>query len=159
MELKKIRMHLSKHQIKQAVSEVESGMSRREVCLKYGVSYGTLGEWLGKYGSEEYQATRKKVISGSKKREILIAIEQGNLTRHQASIAYKISVPTIRHWQRACQQEPQTASVAQQEPLHQGDLEKELAAAQLKIRALETLIDVAEDTLKIKIRKKPGAKQ
>lgn len=44
------------------------------------------------------------------------------------------------------------------------DLEKEalhraLQEAELKIKALNTLIDVAEDQLKVDIRKKSGAKQ
>ena len=38
-------------------------------------------------------------------------------------------------------------------------LKKQLEEAQLKIAALNTLIDVAEEQLKINIRKKPGAKQ
>jgi hypothetical protein len=38
-------------------------------------------------------------------------------------------------------------------------LQKALEEAQLKIKALNTLIDVAEDQFKIPIRKKPGAKQ
>ena len=39
------------------------------------------------------------------------------------------------------------------------EMEKQLEQAQMKNIALETLIDVAEDKLKIDIRKKPGAKQ
>jgi transposase-like protein len=39
------------------------------------------------------------------------------------------------------------------------DLEKALKDANLKIMALETLINVAEKELKIDIRKKPGTKQ
>src|SRR3954468_3408287 len=38
-------------------------------------------------------------------------------------------------------------------------LEKQLEDAQMKNIALETLIDVAEEQLKIQIRKKPGPKQ
>jgi hypothetical protein len=38
-------------------------------------------------------------------------------------------------------------------------LREELEAARRKIRALETMIEVAERELKIPIRKKPGAKQ
>jgi hypothetical protein len=38
-------------------------------------------------------------------------------------------------------------------------LKKALEEAQLKISALNTLIDVAEDQFKIKIRKKAGARQ
>lgn len=39
------------------------------------------------------------------------------------------------------------------------EAEKQLEHAQMKNVALETLIDVAEDMLKISIRKKPGARQ
>jgi len=39
------------------------------------------------------------------------------------------------------------------------ELEKTLKYEQLRIQALDTLIDVAERDLKISIRKKPGAKQ
>jgi hypothetical protein len=39
------------------------------------------------------------------------------------------------------------------------ELEKALQYANLKIDGLETLIDVAEKELRIKIRKKPGSKQ
>lgn len=39
------------------------------------------------------------------------------------------------------------------------ETEQQLQQAQMKVIALEALIDVAEDKLKIGIRKKPGAKQ
>ena len=39
------------------------------------------------------------------------------------------------------------------------DLERQLAEARLKIKALETMIDIAEEQFKISIRKKSGAKQ
>lgn len=39
------------------------------------------------------------------------------------------------------------------------EMEQQLEHAQMKNIALETLIDVAEEKLKINIRKKPGAKQ
>lgn len=39
------------------------------------------------------------------------------------------------------------------------ELERALATAKLKVAALETVIDVAEKQLKIKIRKKAGTKQ
>jgi len=38
-------------------------------------------------------------------------------------------------------------------------LEKQLALSNLKVEALETMIDLAEDELKIAIRKKSGTKQ
>ena len=38
-------------------------------------------------------------------------------------------------------------------------LEKALAQSSLQVEGLETLIDIAEEELKISIRKKPGSKQ
>jgi len=46
-----------------------------------------------------------------------------------------------------------------QEDAEKKALRQALEEAQLKIKALNTLIDVAEDQFKIPIRKKPGAKQ
>ena len=46
-----------------------------------------------------------------------------------------------------------------QEDAEKKALQEALEEAQLKIKALNTLIDVAEDQFKISIRKKPGAKQ
>jgi hypothetical protein len=47
------------------------------------------------------------------------------------------------------------------QPLHYSptELSKQLIEANLKIKALETMIDVAEQKFKISIRKKFGAKQ
>ena len=39
------------------------------------------------------------------------------------------------------------------------ELKKALELAMLKVAALETLVDVAEEQFNIQIRKKPGAKQ
>jgi hypothetical protein len=51
------------------------------------------------------------------------------------------------------------ASKKKPSTIEQNGLEQQLAEAQLKIRALETMIDIAEEQLKIDIRKKSGAKQ
>lgn len=58
--------------------------------------------------------------------------------------------------------QPDNTSAAQgQEPLQEQikELERQLALSQLKVEALETMIDIAETELKIDIRKKSGAKQ
>jgi TolA-binding protein len=53
--------------------------------------------------------------------------------------------------------------MAQQAPADPGQdlkaLQQQLQEAQLKIAALETMIEIAEKQFKIEIRKKPGAKQ
>ena len=97
-------------------------------------------------------------------------IEQGRLTVKEAKIAHNIKTEKIiRSWiaqyktekVEICIEKP---SVLAKDKKTKKDLEKEallqaLKEAELKIKALNTLIDVAEDQLKIDIRKKSGAKQ
>ena len=52
---------------------------------------------------------------------------------------------------------PVSGSLTLEEKIKQ--LEKQLALSNLKVEALEMLIDIAETELKIEIRKKPGTKQ
>ena len=47
------------------------------------------------------------------------------------------------------------AQTLQQQIKH---LKRQLALSELKVEALETMIDIAEEQLKVDIRKKPGAK-
>lgn len=54
---------------------------------------------------------------------------------------------------------PDNKAVTSNTPADIQALQQALADAQFKIAALNTLIDVAEEQLKINIRKKPGAKQ
>ena len=54
--------------------------------------------------------------------------------------------------------EPEGTDIAQQQHQGTGGLEEELRLARLKIICLETMIDVAEQTLQIDIRKKAGTK-
>jgi transposase len=155
-------MRFSKQIIRQAVAEVESGVSRQEVCKKYGMSYGTLGEWLLKYGSQEYQENKRSQFSNSQKRDIIRRLQSGKITIAEASLAYKVDRRTLQKWLRLAQQDnisPPDTKVVQSPHNEQEQLKKDLEEARLKILSLETLIDVAEDELKIKIRKKPGAKQ
>ena len=53
----------------------------------------------------------------------------------------------------------QKEHLPQEEDQEKKLLQQALEEAQLRIKALNTLIDVAEDQFKISIRKKPGAKQ
>jgi hypothetical protein len=93
----------------------------------------------------------------------------------EAQLTYGIRAEeTIKRWIKEIEQE-NTEIVVQTDELMAKDksakgastdqqadvkaLQKALQEAQLKIAALNTLIDVAEEQLKINIRKKPGAKQ
>lgn len=101
----------------------------------------------------------------------MTAIEQG-LTIREARIAYRITnEKSIREWLRQyksekveiCEGNAALMAKKKNAALPDSDLEKEalkkaLQEAELKIKALNTLIDAAEDQLKVAIRKKSGAK-
>lgn len=167
------RQRCSKQLIEAVVRSVESGERRQQVCEQYGVSMPSLQTWLRLYGSEDYQRKKMRRFSDQEKRSILRRIEQGSMTVQQAMSAYNLKGrDTIKKWQLQYRQEDMALiainpSIMEQLATSLGspsdpktlELEKALAEAKLKIAALETMIDLAEQQFKIKIRKKSGAKQ
>ena len=155
--------------IKEVVKAVEDGLSRKKACEQYGMSYGTLHEWLQQYGSENYHREKRRDFTPLQKRTIVCAIEQGSMTPQEACIAYRVKgVASVKRWVRESKREK--AELCMTTPImakpidplitpEVAALQQALEDAQLKIAALNTLIDVAEEQLKINIRKKPGAKQ
>jgi transposase-like protein len=154
--------------IKEIVHRIEEGLPHQEAMREYGMSRWTLWNWMNQYGSPEYEAARKRFIKPAIKRQVLQAIDSG-MSISEARIAYGLKDNgTIRYWIRRRKAEnaelwvnlPEVkVSKKQLSTSEQKALEQQLAEAQLKIRALETMIDIAEEQLKIDIRKKSGAKQ
>jgi|SRR5690554_3165049 len=167
---KRKRLVLSLPLIKEIVEEVESGMSRKEAVVKYGMARGTLDTWMVKFGSEELRAHNKRCYSASQKRAALRALASG-MNSTQAAIICGIKNPSIiRQWKSGSQQENADISTnntpimphkksAESDSDQVRALKKALTESQMQNKALNTLIDVAEEMLKIDIRKKPGAKQ
>lgn len=106
------------------------------------------------------------------KEKILSEIRGGLLTRRAAARKYGLPNSTIGKWQDKHNlaillnpqtfNEPVAMSESQETKLLKkkiDELNKALAVAQLKNIALETMIEVAESELKIKIKKKRGTKQ
>ena len=110
----------------------------------------------------------------SLKRKILQELYSGTITRGELCKKYKLSGNStligFERWYDEEQKqmlpsapmipdkEPEGTPVALQKPSGNGVLEEELRLARLKIICLETMIDVAEQTLHIEIRKKAGTK-
>lgn len=164
MELKTGKMRFSRSIIEQAVAEVEAGVCRKEVCDKYGMAYNTLGEWVTRYASNDFQVNYKRTqITNHQKRSIVRAIQEGRLTIQEANIKYRLrGRDTIKRWLREFKIDPPPLPKEQYPTAHpenNSPLEVQLSAAKLKVLALETMIDLAEEDLKIEIRKKSGAKQ
>lgn len=158
-----------KRLIKKIVKEVEDDLPRSQALALYGMSSSTLGEWMLKYGSAAYLATRKRrFTSDSEKRTVLRAIDSG-MDIHEAKIVFGIHPVTIRHWAAKlakndeltdCKPVVMSKHEVKSEINYEiKELKKALALSELKVAGLNTLIDIAEEELKIDIRKKSGAKQ
>jgi transposase-like protein len=160
-----------KRLILKIVREVEAGLPRKEANRIYELGKASLDCWMRNYGSPEYKENMKrKSYSNLQKRTVVTAIEQGRMSIKEAQIAYVVKTEkTIRNWltqyktekvelciitEPVMTKKTKPVSAAQTEAL-----QRALEEAKLKIKALNTLIDVAEEQLKIDIRKKSGAKQ
>ena len=158
------------------LKDVEAGLLPRAVCLKYALPANTLDYWLTNFTSPEYVETRRGIFTNQQKRAIGRAVQNGSMTMREAMAIYQLrSDTTIRRWilkdarenndlvdlnqtslkkEQSRDQPPGQQAADETEVLH-----RQLADAKLKIAALNTLIDVAEEQLKINTRKKPGAKR
>jgi transposase len=146
-------------------------LPRKEATKIYGLGKTTLDTWFQDYGSPNYQqCIKRKSYSNLQKRTIVSAIEQGRMSIKEAQVAYKVKNPkSIREWLRQYKSEKVEICIEKQLPMGKkkkaaesvstATLQKALQEAELKIKGLNTLIDVAEEQLKIDIRKKSGAKQ
>lgn len=159
-----------KRLILEIVKQVEEGVPRQQITEKYGLGKCALNNWMQKYGSEHYHLTKRKVYTNLEKSTIVAAVEQGRMTVREARIAYQVcSEKSIREWLSQSKREKGNFSIPIQDMAkgkktssktdpEESDLRKALQEAHLKIIALNTMIDVAEEQLKIDIRKKSGAK-
>jgi len=155
------------------IKSIESGVPRSVIGYQYGMSRATLCKWMQNHGSKEYQdKQRGNGLTDVEKRSIVRQVEQGILTPYAARQSYGLSGNTLNKWLKASVKE--NVELAIYDPFEMKEspaaqpglpdpekeaLKKALEEAQLKISALNTLIDVAEGQFKIKIRKKAGARQ
>jgi transposase len=163
--------HFNKQLVQQIVRSVERGATRAEIIKRYGVAKTTLCGWMQQYGSAAWKASQKP-LSVPDRRSMARAIGEGRMTLHEARLAFNLkSVAAVKNYLRQAEKEKAELSrlslimdknEARQEAISSEDaavLKKALEEAELKIKALNTLIDVAEEQYKIAIRKKPGARQ
>lgn len=155
-----------KRLIFQIVQEVEAGLPRKKACLMYGMAYNTINEWMKRYSSEDYREGMRSCFSVQQRRKIVRSIQDDKITKQQATELYKVSKKTISTWLRWAKQEEADLVSSNHNDMptdpvvsSQIDLCGQLNEARLKIKALETMIDIAEQQFKISIRKKSGAKQ
>jgi transposase-like protein len=165
------RPQFSKQTIRQIVQSLERGATRTEIVKRYGMARSTLSLWMEEYGSQAYRDSQKP-LSAAGRRSMVRAIEEGKMTLGEAKIAFSLnSINHVKqHLRRADKEKAELRRMAtlmdtneaRSEAVSSEDaaaLKKALEQAELKIKALNTLIDVAEEQFKIPIRKKPGARQ
>lgn len=166
--LKKNGGHYDKLAVQKIVEAIEGGMRRGDVCLIYGVSRSTISYWMREYGSASYKVSKQGHLNNAQKRSMIRAIQEGRMTLKEAKLAYNMKSYTailtlLRQEGEKSELVGHMDGKANNVPAGDDEekkaLKKALEQAELKIKALNTLIDVAEDQFKIPIRKKPGAKQ
>lgn len=122
------------------IKAIESGTPRSVIAYQYGVSRAAISKWMRRHSSAEYKS--KQAVRDRR-------VAERRSMKEKADLAVNDQF-TMKN-KPEDQPETQDAETAA--------LKKALEEARLKISALNTLIDVAEDQFKIKIRKKAGARQ
>ena len=144
----------------QAVRLVESGLSQQAVRQQFGVGHMTLLAWLQRYGTAVYAQMRRKQFTAAQQ-QIARELLDGRLSEEEALLKYELRLKkTLRQWVAAYRASESIRLTAEPEPPADASapLAAQLRQAQWQIEALHTLIDQAEATYKIAIRKKAGAK-
>ncbi|TCC86334.1 transposase, partial [Pedobacter hiemivivus] len=85
------KQRFDKRLIAHIVDLAEQGVPRRDLVNDYGMSPGTLIDWIAKYGSG---IAKHKRYTAGEKRSVIRAIKAG-MSVKQAQIAFKISYPSV----------------------------------------------------------------
>lgn len=166
--LKKTGGQYDKLAVQKIVEAIEGGMRRRDICDIYGISRSTIVDWMREYGSACYKVSKQGHLNNAQKRSMIRAIQEGRMTLKEAKLAYNMKSYTAvlnllrqekKNGDLSGDMKPKANTATGQDDAEKKALQKALEEAQLKIKALNTLIDVAEDQFKIPIRKKSGAKR
>ena len=125
---------------KELIKAIEAGTPRSVIAYQYGDSRAAISKWMRRHGSPAYR---------SKQRGTDLTVAEKRLLKKNAElVVYDPLEMKDKPEDQPGLKDPEKEA-----------LKKALEEAGLKIRALNTLIDVAEDQFKIKIRKKAGARQ
>ncbi len=151
--------------IKLVVTELEAGLSVEAVFNKYGkIGRRSLQDWHLKYGTGKKVDWGGRRIASHIKQQAVFELESGMLTREEVIRKYQISLRALYQW-RKNQKVPIVSDVnvaseaTSMENTERQALLQQMNELKLKITALETMIDLAEQQYDFPIRKKFGTKQ
>lgn len=151
----------------EVVKEAEREGNLALVCERHEISLNAIQDWMKLYGSPAYHEGKSRRRSLSEREGIAWEIVSGNLSIEEAMLKYNANDrDTVCLWIRQYkkrQQEllellPQATVLAETESLPGSVSSTDLKLAELKIRALEVMLDIASKEFKVDIRKKFGAK-
>lgn len=156
---------LSTVEKKRIVKEIEDGRcTLNEAVERYNiVQKRTVISWIGIYGKDSsVSATRPRYLALNRN-EVARAIVSGHTTIEHAVREHGVAKRTILKWLSEFaaknplmkhEKLPKVEEAAPDKPV-----QRQIEDLQLKITALETMIDLAEKKYKLDIRKKCGTKQ
>ena len=157
--------------ILEVVKQIETGkISVKEVATQYEVGPVTVKNWLKKYSQIPGLIQSKKRIPKEEKRKVVREIEQGITSRKEAAQYFEVDYSTINHWVSEYSCKVKTVPIQMQEftienrpsSTAQDDnkqLKFTVKELELKVAALETILDLAEKEFRLAIRKNFGTKQ
>ena len=150
------------------IREIVCKIEKDELCISeaseiYDVKTETVKSWLRRY-SKIIEVTVKHRLPKETKKTTVRNIQAGIMTVEETAKKYGIDSHTINRWMK---EYSINISATCAEPIENGTPEpkidktilKEIEELNLKVIALETMIDVAETELNIDIRKKSGTKR
>ncbi len=149
------------------VKEVELEGSLSLISERHGISFHSVQTWMNTYGSASYLKGKRRRRSLSEREGIAREIVSGQLSIEEAMLKYGTDKrDTITMWVRDYKHRqdqllellPAEAGCAVAESGESTAASADLKLAELKIRALEMMLDIASNEFKVDIRKKFGAK-
>lgn len=164
------RKHCSRAEKKALVARIEAGeLTIEQVVEKYKLSTSRIvRRWITAYGSAESLAPVYKRCSQGHRMSVALQIRAGLLSIEEAARQNSVQGETILKWIEKLDTAPGGAEPATStNQMHPSNFKGTTASQQhpelenlrLKVAALETMIDLAEEHFKIDIRKKCGTKQ
>ncbi|MGI4864386.1 MAG: IS630 transposase-related protein [Janthinobacterium lividum] len=149
----------------EAVRLVHTGRSLAAVTAQFSLGQTTLRKWVHRAELAPTLSMRAPRLTPTQKHHLVRELRDGRLTEEEALVKYGVRLKrTLRTWvaaQSAAEAAALPAGALSPDPIALPEaavLATQLRQAQWQLEALHTLIDQAEATYHIDIRKKAGAK-
>lgn len=140
------------------VSEIESGkLTKEEAVEQYDLSESTLSKWLITFSHTDNLIVYKPK-NNAHRRLVVQQILASELSITEAARQNRVSTDTIHNWlknKNLSDKLPVKSGMKKGDPVSSDQVD----FLKMKVASLEMMIDLAEETYKIDIRKKCGTKR